>query len=281
VTHVGAPTTGSVTGSGVAGTRAEPVTRVGAPTTGSVTSSGVTGVSLAGAGPGDPDLMTLRAEALLAAAAIVVVDTCVTHLAVGFAPRATIVSVPDRVPAVDALLDAAGAGGPVVRLYVGDTWLHPAHGPESAALATRGIAFEAVAGVAIEVALPGLAGIPVHVRQAAIACTFAAAAAAPPATDPARTLVVVADDLRAAAVTIARTGDPSLPAAAIEAAGPTTRATLGELASIAPRRPGVLVTGAVVTAATAEATGDTQVPDRDLGVTGWGGGRGRRRAGAR
>jgi hypothetical protein len=47
---------------------------------------------------------------------------------------------------------------------------------------------------------------------------------------------------------MAATGDPSLPAAAIEATGATTRAPLGDLADGAPERPGLLVTGAVVAA---------------------------------
>jgi siroheme synthase len=159
--------------------------------------STVTGsVALVGGGPGDPDLLTLRAEALLAGAATVVVDAGIVHLATAFAPHAAIVPVPDRAPAVPVLL---AADRPVVRLYAGDTWLHPAYGPESAALTAAGIPHEAVAGVATEIALPALAGIAVHVRQLAIACTIADAGHAPAATDAARTLVLVADDLRAAA----------------------------------------------------------------------------------
>jgi siroheme synthase len=216
--------------------------------TGSAGEAGPT-VSLVGGGPGDPDLLTLRAETLLAGAATVVTDAGVAHLAAAFAPRATLVVVPDRAAAVEALLHAVGGGrSPLVRLYAGDTWLHPAHGPESAALAAAGIEFEAVAGVATEVAVPALAGIPVHVRHLAVACTIADVRDAPPATDPARTVVIVADDLRVAAATLCATGDPRLPAAAVESTGRVTRALLGELASIAPRAPGLLVTGAVVDA---------------------------------
>ncbi|MEA2827321.1 MAG: uroporphyrin-III C-methyltransferase [Actinomycetota bacterium] len=154
-------------------------------------------VTLVGGGPGHPDFLTLRAEALLAAAATVVVDAGLVHLAGEFAPTAAVVTVSDRRAAVDVLL-AATSRGPVVRLYAGDTWLHPGHGPESAALAAAGIAFEAVAGVATEIAVPALAGIAVHVRHLAIACTIADAGHAPLAGDPGRTLVLVVDNLEAA-----------------------------------------------------------------------------------
>jgi len=172
----------------------ELVTHVVALGTRSVTGS--VGVALVGGGPGDPDLLTLRAEALLSAAGTVVVDAGILHLAVEFAPGATIVGVADRAPAVDVLL---AAPRPVVRLYAGDTWLHPAHGAESAALTEAGVEFEAVAGVATEIAAPGLAGIAVHVRHLAVACTIADFGDGPEPTDPSRTLVRVADDLPAAA----------------------------------------------------------------------------------
>jgi len=184
------------------------VTKTGAGTPESVTSSRAQ-VTLVGAGPGDPDLLTLRAEVLLAAAATVVVDAGIVHLAAAFAPGATIVAVPDRDPAVDALRSAPH---PVVRLYTGDTWLHPAHGPEAAALTAAGVAFEAVAGVATEIALPGLAGIAVHVRHLAVACTIADVHHAPENTDPARTLVLVTDHLEQAtgAVALATSGGGGL-----------------------------------------------------------------------
>lgn len=99
--------------------------------------------------------------------------------------------------------------------------------------------------MAIEVAVPAMAGIPVHVRHLAVACTIAPAGGAPLARDAARTLVVVTDDLRAAAASMAATGDPDVPAAAIDQAGDVTRAALAALTHLAPPRPGVLVAGAV------------------------------------
>ncbi|MEA2973929.1 MAG: uroporphyrin-III C-methyltransferase / precorrin-2 dehydrogenase / sirohydrochlorin ferrochelatase [Actinomycetota bacterium] len=209
---------GAVSVTGSAG-RAQLVTPEGALAPPTVTGS-VPQMALVGGGPGEPDLLTVRAEALMAEATTVVADASVLHLANAFAPDATIVAVADRGPAIDVLL---GAARPVVRLYAGDTWLHPAHGAEAAALTAAGVDYEAVAGVATEIALPALAGIAVHVRQLAVACTIIDIDHAPTPTDPARTLVRVTDDLRAAAA-----ADPAAVALATAGGG------------------GLLVSGAVV-----------------------------------
>ncbi len=210
VTQTGALAPPTVTGSGAAG---EPVTQTGALAPPNVTGS----ITLVGAGPGDPDLVTLRAELLLAGAATVVFDVGIASLVATFAPGATVVTVPDRAPAVDVLLAAAAADRPVVRLYTGDPWLHPAYGSESGALGAAGIPFEAVAGVATEFALPALAGVAVHVRHLAMICTIAdfGDGHAPTTTDPSRTLVLVADDLAAARAACA----PATAALALATAG--------------------------------------------------------------
>ncbi len=192
-------------------------------------------VVLVGAGPGDPDLVTLRAEAELAAAAIVVSDGTVQHLARRFAYRAEVVVVPDGVAAVAALLAAMSSlGGKVVRLYAGDPWLHPAHAEELAALQREAITTEPVAGVAIEVAVPAQAGIAVHVRHLAVACTLGPVEAVPPPVDPARTLVVSCEEGAAAAGRlVAGGGGRDLPAALFPSAAGlgVLRGSLGELAA--------------------------------------------------
>jgi len=173
-------------------------------------------VALVGAGPGDPDLLTLRAEAELEAAATVITDASVQALAQAFAPLAEVLVVPDRVAAVHVLLAAAsGTDGNVVRLYAGDPWLHPAHGEELAALREAGIAADAVAGVAIELAVPALAGIAVHVRHLAVVCTLALGADVPAKADPAHTVVVPCSDGAAAAGWLAAGGWQELPAAVL------------------------------------------------------------------
>lgn len=220
-----------------------------------------TTVALVGAGPGDLELVTLRAESLLKGAAIVVTDAAVSPVAWALAPQAEEVVVPDDRPAVAVLLAAASRGrGTVVRLYAGDPWLHPAHGIELSALHRAGITTEAVAGVAIEVAVPAMAGIPVHVRQLAVVCTIGPVEALPAAADPARTLIVRSRDVAAAARALASTGASVLTAAIVpvptgaavragteaERAGGVVR---GSLAEVGDRHgstgPCVLVVGAV------------------------------------
>jgi uroporphyrinogen III methyltransferase/synthase len=212
-------------------------------------------VALVGAGPGDPDLMTLRAEAALAAATTVVTDGELEGLVRLFAPQADVMVVPNGQPASSAILAAvARAGGVVVRLYVGDPWLHPAHGAELAAMVRAGIASDAVAGVATEVAVPALAGIAVHVRHLAVACTIGPLEAMPTAPDPARTLVIRTEDAGAAAMRLGVAG-AHIPAAVVPLARPTAlvRGKLADAGHRAPAGPFLLVVGAVAGSAAAPA----------------------------
>jgi siroheme synthase len=196
-------------------------------------------VEMIGAGPGDPDLLTLRAEASLAAATVVVVDAAVAHLAAAFAPRATVsISAAGGGAAVDGdairiLTGAARRDERVVRLYRGDPWLHPAYAVESGILASAGIAHVAVPGPSVELAAPGAVGLAVHHRPLAVTVTTAAPGALPPATDPARTLVTVTDDVTAVAAMLLRDGDPAMPAAVVRIGEGVTVAHRGTLASLA------------------------------------------------
>jgi siroheme synthase len=224
-------------------------------------------VELVGAGPGDPDLLTLRAEAALAAATVVVTDRAVARLARSFAPDAIVTVSTAGGPdggsidhgatvdgdAVALVTGAARRGERVVRLYRGDPWLHPAYAVESAILAGAGLTLVTVPGLAVELAVPGAAGIPVHHRPLAATVTLAAPGDLPPAVDPARTLVTSAVDARWAVERLARTGDAGLPAAVVPTAAghgaPAVRGTLGELAGDGGRAriqgAGVVVVGAV------------------------------------
>jgi len=122
---------------------------------------------------------------------------------------------------------------------------------EAAALRAAGMTTEAVPGVAVEIAVPARAGIPVHVRHLAVTCTFAAIDQVPAWSGPTRTIVVTAGDLAATATALtARTvaGNRVTPAAAVPAdddGAATVRAPLGSISAGAPNGPGVLVVGAV------------------------------------
>ena len=207
-------------------------------------------VALVGAGPGDPDLVTLRAEAELAAASTVMTDMALEGLVRQLAPQAEVVMVPDGQPAASVLLAVvARADGDVVRLYSGDPWLHPAHVVELTALNRAGIGSKPVAGVSTEVAVPALAGIAVHVRHLAVACTIGPIEAMPSVLDPARTLVVLTGgDGPAVARQLAANGAPDLPAAFIPVQGwnGAVRGTLAELGrDPAPTGACLIVVGAV------------------------------------
>lgn len=207
-------------------------------------------VALVGAGPGDPELVTLRAEALLAEADIVVADGSLVPLARAFAaPKAEVVAAPDGHAQPEVVLDAARrARTAMVRLYRGDPWLHPAYESERAALDGAGQQFEAVAGVAVEMAAPALAGVAVHVRSLAVACTLGPFGALPAACDPARTLVATGDDPVDMARAMAAVGHGDLPAALVSATsavpwrGPL-REAVHHVAAVVP--PVLLVVGAV------------------------------------
>lgn len=208
-----------------------------------------TAVALVGAGPGSPDLLTLRAEELLSSADVVVVDAAIRALAEAFAPRAEIVAVPGGAPDGDRLVAAARRAGALVRLYRGDPWLHPAYGAERAALDAAGVPCEAVAGVAVEVGVPALAGVPVHVRHLAVTCTLGPFEDLPPVGHATTTFVASGADPVAMVGAVASTGDPGLAAALIDLGAPERawRGPLGQAAGPAAALggPALLVVGAV------------------------------------
>jgi siroheme synthase len=152
-------------------------------------------VVLAGAGPGDPDLLTLRAEAALAAAGLVVTDPGLVPLAAAFAPRADVVAGGADPEATATMLAERRRRTAAVRLYRGDPWLHPLYAAEAAALARRGVATEAVPGSPVETALAGAAGLALHHRPVAVTLTLGAIDTG---DGPGRTLACEVDDLRAA-----------------------------------------------------------------------------------
>ncbi len=129
-------------------------------------------VSLVGAGPGDPDLLTCRALDRLRDAELVLFDGLVPPSLLALAPRARHVAVPRRPGAervtqpevVQLMVDAARQGVRVVRLKAGDPYVFGRGGEEALALGEAGIPYEVVPGLSTAIAAPSLAGIPVTHR---------------------------------------------------------------------------------------------------------------------
>ncbi len=129
-------------------------------------------VSLVGAGPGDPELITRKGARRLAEADLVLYDALVTPETLALAGRARRFPVGKRArrPAIRQetihalLIRAARRGRRVVRLKCGDPFVFGRGGEEALALAAAGIPCEVVPGVSTALAAPALAGIPVTHR---------------------------------------------------------------------------------------------------------------------
>jgi uroporphyrin-III C-methyltransferase len=129
-------------------------------------------VSLVGAGPGDPELLTVRAARRIAEAEVIVHDALVSPDVLALASAdAEFVDVgkrPGQSVAQDLinvlLVRLAHEGRRVVRLKGGDPYVFGRGGEEAVALAQHGIACEVVPGISSAVGAPAAAGIPVTYR---------------------------------------------------------------------------------------------------------------------
>jgi uroporphyrin-III C-methyltransferase/precorrin-2 dehydrogenase/sirohydrochlorin ferrochelatase len=234
-------------------------------------------VALVGAGPGDPELVTVRGRRLLAAADVVVVDRLAPGLLLDeLRPGAEVVDA-SKIPYGPAaaqeelnriLVDRALAGRFVVRLKGGDSYVFGRGGEEFLACVAAGVPVTVVPGVTSAIAAPAAAGIPVTHRGVAHEFTVVSGHLPPghaeslvdwSALGRLRGTIVVLMGLKnlasIAAALLAGGKHPETPVAVIQEATTTAQRTLrADLSTVAAsasgagiRPPVVIVIGPVVT----------------------------------
>ena len=229
-------------------------------------------VSLVGAGPGDPGLLTRRAIARLRAADLVLYDALIDDRILRYARHAQKFFVGKRAgrhamaqTSIHALMiRAARRGRRVVRLKGGDPFVFGRGGEEALALRQAGVAYDVVPGVTSAVAAPASAGIPVTHRGVSSAFLVVsghedeAFASAIAQLQPDGVTVVVLMGLGRSAAIARRLIDRGWPggtpaAVIVDASNPEQqvwRGTIDQMASdsvvIDSRGPGTIVIGEVV-----------------------------------
>jgi len=231
-------------------------------------------VSLVGAGPGDPDLITRKGARRLEEADLVLHDSLVTPAMLELAGRALRYPVGKRAgrPSTSQgtihaiMIRAARRGRRVVRLKCGDPFVFGRGGEEALALAAAGVPCEIVPGVTSALSAPGLVGIPVTHRGLASGFVVVSGHAErayrpvleslPPRSATVIVLMGLASRAATARVLLERGWSPATPAAVVLGASTAdARTWLGTLSELgqAPCSnadlPGTIVIGDVVTLA--------------------------------
>jgi uroporphyrin-III C-methyltransferase len=229
-------------------------------------------VWLVGAGPGDPELLTVRAHRLLSAAQVVAYDELVAPEVLAVAPAGA-----ERIPVGrrakgcrhhearihPAIIERALDGKDVVRLKGGDPFVFGRGGEEAEELAVARVPFEVVPGISAALGAAAFANIPLTHRETSASVTLVTAHAASGDPDiaatvpPSGTLVFymglarIGETCRAL-VSVGRA--PSTPAAVVSRATlPDARVVVGTLNDIAGLAaaaslgaPALLIVGEVV-----------------------------------
>ena len=227
-------------------------------------------VHLVGAGPGDPELLTLKAARLIGRADVIVHDRLVDHRILGLAPPwAEVVDVGKRPGGPgdaqarinDMLVDRGRRFDCVVRLKGGDPFVFGRGGEEALELRAAGVAVEEVPGITSAIAAPAAAGIPVTMRGISSGFTVVTAHQDPRADQwldwdalarTGTTLVILMGASRTAVISerlISAGREPATAVAVIVAATTTDqhiqRTTLAGLVDLTVVNPATLVIGGV------------------------------------
>lgn len=137
-------------------------------------------VAIVGAGPGDPELLTVKARKRIEAADVIFHDALVGDAIVESLPGTTLVKNVGKRPNGERttqaeinrrMVEAARAGRRVVRLKGGDPTVFGRGGEEAEHLAANDVPFEIVPGVSSVMAGPQAAGIPLTHREYASCLT--------------------------------------------------------------------------------------------------------------
>ncbi len=233
-------------------------------------------VYLVGSGPGDPELLTLKARRLIDSAEIIIYDQ--------LPGKAILDSMPANAEKIDVgkyagnhtmtqaeinelLVQKAKEGKTIVRLKGGDPYVFGRGGEEAEVLVAEGIEFEVVPGITSAIAVPAYAGIPVTHRENTSMVTFITGHEDPTKTESGLnwetlakfegTIVILMGVKmlgRNAEELIKHGKDPNTPVAVIEkGTRPDQRVTIGTLANIADlakenkiKAPAITVIGDVV-----------------------------------
>jgi uroporphyrin-III C-methyltransferase len=229
-------------------------------------------VWLVGAGPGDPDLLTVKAHRLVSTAQVLAYDELVPPEILALAPASA-----ERIPVGrrangcrhhearihPRIVERAVAGAEVVRLKGGDPMVFGRGGEEAEELAVARVPFEVVPGISAALGAAASAHIPLTHRECASSVTLATAHAAHGEADVtgnvtrSGTLVFYMGLARldeTCAALVAGGRDGTTPAAVVSRATlPDERVVVGTLADIGARAreaqveaPALLVVGEVV-----------------------------------
>lgn len=137
-------------------------------------------VYLIGAGPGDPELITVKALKALQSADVILIDDLVNRDLLKHAPQARVVEVGKRGGCKSTpqsfinklMVSLAAQGQTVARLKGGDPFLFGRGGEEMLALRQAGIETDIISGITSGIAAPASIGIPVTHREYTHGVTF-------------------------------------------------------------------------------------------------------------